>query len=265
MPVKRVEVSGVPVVVAAKAIPVGVRITKDDVKVVEWPASNQVPGAYADPKAVLDLGVIQTIAVNEPVTATKVASPESGAGLPPIIPAGMRAMSVRVNDVVGVAGYVLPGTRVDVLVSVRDDGGQGNNEPMARTVVSNVEVLTSGINLNREDAKKGDAQKVSVVTLAVLPDDAERIALATSQGTISLALRNPLDVEPTKTAGIKLPALMRGGAAPEPVVIEATPKQPRRVVPRVVAAPAPPPAPPAQTVYKVETIRAAKRSEEVID
>ncbi|HEX5109968.1 MAG TPA: Flp pilus assembly protein CpaB [Vicinamibacterales bacterium] len=268
MPVREVVVDTVPVVVASRNIPVGTLINADDLRVASWPAKNQVPGSFADPKDVLNRGVIETIGENEPLTTRKLAGKESGAGLPPMIPPGMRAISVRVNDVVGVAGFVVPGTRVDVLVTVNDPGDENRKqEPMSRTVVSNVQVLTQGTRYDQEESKQGGkpAQPQAVVTLAVLPLDGERIALAQNKGQISLALRNPLDVDPTVTPGVRLPALMRG-PGPEPVVVEPVT---RRVAPRpapkapaVVAAPAPPP-PPAP--YKVETIRAAKRSEEVVD
>jgi pilus assembly protein CpaB len=217
---------------------------------------------------VINRGALQTINENEPITSSNIASPEAGAGLHPMIPQGMRAKSVRVNEVIGVAGFTVPGTRVDVLVSVRDNGATGSarNEPMARTVVSNVQVLTANTRYDQEEAKQGGTPKQSsVVTLAVLPEDAERIALASAEGEISLALRNPLDVEPTATAGIKLEQLMRG-TGPQPVVVSTTP---RRVAPR--PAPPPPPVaeapkPPPPAVYTVETIRAGKRTtEEVID
>lgn len=264
MPVREVEVASVPVVVASKTVAVGTRITTDDLRIVAWPARSPVPGAFADPKDVVDRGVIETIGENEPVTERKVASREAGAGLPPVIPAGMRALSVRVNEVVGVAGFVLPGTRVDVLVSVNNSGERtAAAEPMARTVVSNVIVLTSGTRYDIEAAKTGQPERATVVTLAVLPEDGERIALAASQGQISLALRNPMDVETTQTDGIRLAALMRGQNAPPPVI---DPVRRRVVRPAPAAVPAaaltPPPAP---SIYKVETIRAAKRGEEVVN
>lgn len=256
MPVRQVEVASTQVVVASKTIPVGTRLTAEHVKVVAWPARNPVPGAFASPKDVIDRGAIATISENEPITPRNVASPEQGAGLPPVIPAGMRAMSVRVNEVIGVAGFVLPGTRVDVLVTVDDDGSpDGRNEPMSRTVVSNVQVLTAGTRYDQEEAKDGKPQRSTVVTLAVLPADGERIALASTKGDISLALRNPLDVDPTDTTGIKMAALMRG-TGPAPVVDEKR----RRVVPAKPKVQAPP----APSIYTVETIRAAKRGEEVI-
>ena len=258
MPVKQVEVGSVPVVVAAKSVPVGTRLTSDHLKLVAWPSRTPVPGAFADPTALVDRGVIVPIGEHEPITASKVAGPESGAGLPPIIPEGMRAISVRVNEVVGVAGFVLPGTRVDVLVAVDDDGDQsGKKEAMARTVVSNVQVLTAGTRYDQEESKDGKAVKSTVVTLAVHPADGERIALASTEGQIALVLRNPVDVMPTETTGIKLGALMRGSTS-APVALS-----PRRVVvTKTVVAAAPTPA--APQIYRVEAIRAAKRTEEAV-
>jgi pilus assembly protein CpaB len=175
----------------------------------------------------------------------------------------MRAMSVKVDEVIGVAGFVVPGTHVDLVVTLR--GGSGDDKPMSRTVVSNVLVLTSGTRFDQEQAKSGQAQPTTVVTLAVVPTDAERIALAASEGRISLALRNPLDVTPTDTPGVKIDALMRGGQQPEaPAPPPRAPRPARRVEPPppVPVFVPPPPAPPK--VYTVETIRAAKRSDEVV-
>jgi pilus assembly protein CpaB len=250
MPVREVEVASMQVVVAAEALPVGTRLDAKHLKVVDWPSRSPVAGSFDEAGPLVDRGVISAIAENEPVTASKVASPEEGAGLPPIIPAGMRAISVRVNDVIGVAGFAVPGTRVDLVVTV--DKGQG--EPMSRTVVSHVQVLTAGTKFDQQNSKDGKPIPTSVVTLMVLPEDAERIALASNEGKITLALRNPLDVEPTDTKGIRLAALMRG-TGPEPVI-----DQKRH---RVVATKPTPAAPPP--VYTVEAIRAAKRSAEVVN
>lgn len=251
MPVREVEVANMHVVVAAQSLPMGTRLAANQLRVVAWPSRNPVGGSFADPKDLVGRGVITPIAENEPITATKVASLEAGAGLPPVIPEGMRAISVRVNDVIGVAGFVVPGTLVDVLVTVRPN--TGTDEPMTRTVVSKVEVLTAGTKLDQEQSKDGKPIPTSVVTLAVLPEDAERITLAGNEGKITLALRNPLDVDPTDTKGIRLASLMRG-TGPEPVV---DPKK-NRVVARL-----PPPTPPP-SIYRVEAIRAAKRTQEVV-
>jgi pilus assembly protein CpaB len=246
------------VVVAAEPIPIGTRLTAEQLRVARWPARNPVPGAFSDPKQIVDRGVISTMAENEPVTAFKIAGPESGSGLPPVIPEGMRAMSLRVNDIVGVAGFVMPGTHVDVVLAVSNPGAAHGNEPMARTVISNVLVLTAGTRFDQQESKNGQAQRSSVVTLAVLPEDGERVALASTQGELSLALRNPVDAEPTKTPGMRMSVLMRGpGGQP---IIEQRVDRPVAIRPKVV--PVVPPPPP---VYRVEAIRAAKRTEEVID
>jgi pilus assembly protein CpaB len=183
------------------------------------------------------------------LTANKLASPESGAGLPALVTAGMRAISVRVNDVIGVAGFVVMGTRVDVLVIVRTA-----QESVSRTVVSNVQVLAAGTNIDREAARTGQAQAATVVTLLVTPEDGEKIALAQTQGQIMLALRNPLDVAPVETRGVRMSGLL---ASPNP-------EPERRIVqgrPRMVTPPPPPPPPPP---YTVETIRGAARTQEVV-
>jgi pilus assembly protein CpaB len=253
MPVREVEVASVQVVVAAQPLAMGTRLHENHLRVVAWPSRNPVTGAFSDPKQLIDRGVISPIGENEPITMSKVASLEAGAGLPPVIPEGMRAISVKVNEVVGVAGFVVPGTIVDVLVTVRATSGP-QDEPMTRTVVSKVQVLTAGTKYDQEKSKTGEPIPTSVVTLAVLPEDAERIALAGNEGKITLALRNPLDINSTDTKGVKLAALMKGNN-PEPVI--------DRVRNRVIEKKAPP-SPPPPPLYTVETIRAAKRSNEVV-
>ena len=255
MPVREVEVASVEVVVAAQTLPMGTRLDANHLRVVAWPSRNPVSGAFSDPKELVNRGLISPIAENEPITMTKVASLEAGAGLPPVIPEGMRAISVRVNEVVGVAGFVVPGTLVDVLVTVRKSDGP-QDEPMTRTVVSKVTVLTAGTKYDQEKSKTGEPIPTSVVTLSVLPEDAERIALAQNEGIITLALRNPLDVDPTDTKGVRFSSLMRG-KNPEPVIDRSK----NRVVAKVVPVSATPPPPP---IYTVETIRAAKRGSEVV-
>jgi pilus assembly protein CpaB len=253
MPVREVEVAHMKVVVAAQPIALGTRLQEAHLRAVDWPSRNPVKGAFDDPKKLLQRGVIVPLAENEPITESKIAALEAGAGLPPVIPEGMRAISVKVNEVVGVAGFVVPGTLVDVLVTVRNADGK-QDEPMTRTVVSKVEVLSAGTRIDQEKSKEGEPIPTSVVTLAVLPEDGERITLAQNEGKITLALRNPLDVDATDTRGIKLGGLMRG-TGPEPVVDIARNK---------VVAKKPAPTPPPVPVYTVETIRAAKRSSEVV-
>jgi pilus assembly protein CpaB len=262
IPVREVEVAHTFVAVAAHNLPTGSRIAEKDVKLVAWPARNPVSGAFSEVKLILDRGLVAAVGENEPFTEAKLAPLGSGAGLPPSIPPGMRAMSVKVDEVIGVAGFVVPGTRVDLVVTLRGTGQA--EESMSRTVASNVLVLTAGTKFDQEQAKDGKAQPSTVVTLAVSPSDAERVALASSEGKISLALRNPLDVTPTETAGVHVAALRLGmGSAPRPEPVKAQTATARRPIASVPppAAAAPVPAP---KIYTVEAIRGAKRTEESV-
>jgi pilus assembly protein CpaB len=253
MPVREVEVRSLYQVVAAMDMPMGTLITKDQVKLVAWPASSPVNKGFTTIDSVLNRGLIDSVAANEPLTETKLASIEAGAGLPPSITAGMRAVSVKVNEVVGVAGFVVPGTHVDVMVTLKRSDAK---DSMTRVVVSDVQVLTAGTRYDQGKPRDGQPIPTSVVTLLVSPSDAERIALAASEGEVMLTLRNPMDRQPTETTGIRTAALLGQPAAPAPVV--------RVDRPRRAASVEPAPPAPAQKVYSVETIRAAKRSEEVV-
>ena len=134
--------------------------------------------------------MIYPVIENEPILPNKLASKEAGAGLPPAIPPGLRAVSVRVNEVIGVAGYVLPGTRVDVVATVSPT--DQNADMTSKVILTNVQVLAAGTKIER-DTDKNKPMPVTVVTLLVNPDEAERLTLASSEGKIQLALRNPLD------------------------------------------------------------------------
>jgi pilus assembly protein CpaB len=254
MPVREVEVASIQVAVAAENLPMGTMLTKDHVKLVGWPSASQVPGAYPSAEAVVGRGLIQSVSTNEPLTESKLAPVEAGAGLSPSIPAGMRAMSVRVNDVVGVAGFVLPGSRVDVVLtlSTRDNA-------VSRVVLSNVQVLTAGTKYDQDAARNGQPIATRVVTLLLTPQDAEKMALAESAGGITLVLRNPLDVTPTETKGARMAGLL--GAPDPPPVIKNEGGRPRAVTPKPAPAPAIASPPPQRTI---EIYKAAKRTEEVI-
>ncbi len=254
IPVREVEIASKQIVVAAKAMPTGTRVTKDDVKLVAWPAANPIAGAHESIESVVGRGLMATVLENEPLTNAKLAAAEAGAGLPPSIPLGMRAMSVKVNEVIGVAGFVVPGTRVDLLVTL------GRSEDrVSRTVVSNVQVLTAGTRYDQEKAKDGEPIPSTVVTLMVTPADAERIALAEAEGQIMLALRNPMDAEEVTTQGAHVNGLL-GLPAPAPAAAPAVPRarrpQPKTISVETIAS--------APTVYRVEAIRGAKRTEEVV-
>jgi pilus assembly protein CpaB len=251
IPVREVEVATVHVAVAAEDLPMGTMISKEQVKIVGWPAANPVQGSFSSPEALVGRGLVQPVKANEPLTESKLAAVGAGAGLPPSIPPGMRAVSVRVNEVIGVAGFTVPGTRVDVLVTLNK-----GEQSIARAVVSNVQVLTAGTRFDQQQAKDGQPIPSTVVTLMVTPDDAERIALAQSTGAIMLVLRNLRDIVPTETRGIRMASLM--GTPDPPPVVKAFKGQPRLVTPP------PPPPPPAPKLYTVEAIRAAQRKEEVV-
>jgi pilus assembly protein CpaB len=260
MPVREVEVVSLETVVAARPIPVGTIVTKDHVKLVPWPARNPVPGSFTKIEDVLNRGAIVEVAENEPLTESRLAALGVGGGLPPTIPEGMRAISVRTNEVVGVAGFVIPGTRVDVVVVLGKNEATG--EPISRAVVSNVQVLTAGTRFDQEQARaEGKPIPTTVVTLLVTPEDAERISLAANQGQIMLTLRNPLDVAPTATNGVRMANLLAAPAAPVTVKNVEGRRVAKRPIPPPPAAPAPAPAP---KIYTVEAIRAAKRTEEPV-
>lgn len=253
MPPQQAPVVTTNVVVAARAIAVGSRLTAADLKLVSWPLEAPLPGAFNQIDTVVNRGLMSALEMNEPVTAGKLAALEAGAGLSPTIPEGMRAISVQVNEVVGVAGFVTPGTRVDVLATFKQGA-----EAVTRVVVSNVSVLTAGTKLE-QDQNGAAAIPSSVVTLLLTPTDAEKVVLASNEGQIMLALRNPLDTAITDTVGTRSGELL--GAPPAPVVSVAVAPRPAR--PRFVEAPPPPPPAPPKP-YTVETIRAAKRAEEAV-
>jgi pilus assembly protein CpaB len=257
IPERRVEIATKYAVVAAAPMPIGTLLTRDSVKLVPWPEKNPLQGGFARVEEVVDRGLIAAVGENEPLTESKLASKEAGAGLPPTIMPGMRAISVKVNEVIGVAGFVVPGTRVDVVTII---GRESREDTISRVVVSNVQVLSAGTRYDQEEPKKdGKAIRSTVVTLMVSPVDAERVALAQAEGQLMLTLRNPLDVEPSDTQGVRKAALFASipSAEPAPAPAARPVRRVERPVPQVASAPALP-------IYTVETIRAAKRTAETV-
>jgi pilus assembly protein CpaB len=253
-PSKTVNAPTQPVVVAAADLPLGSELKKEDLTVVNFPVGSAPAGAFAKPTDIIGRGVISSIVKNEPVLPAKLASKEAGVGLPPVIPDGMRAVSVRVNDVIGVAGYVLPGTRVDVVCT--ESPSSQPQDATSKVILSNVQVLTAGTRME-QDQEKGKPQQVTVVTLLVYPEQSERLALASTEGKIQLALRNPLDQGAPETPGIKPAVLL--GIAQQKAPAKSGPSPARKNTGPVtqatqVAAPLP----------TVEMIRGDKRSSEVI-
>jgi pilus assembly protein CpaB len=235
----------VPVVVATDDIQVGVKVESHDVRVVTLPESAVPPGAFSGTSQILGRGAVLPISKGDFILPSKLAAVNAGAGLPSMIPQGMRAVSVRVNDVVSVAGFVQPGTRVDVLAT----GNQGSsNERQTTTVLENVAVIAVGKSLNRNAS--AEAQTAPVITLLVSPDDAQKLALTSQEGRIQLSLRNPLD---TKKGGIGATRTSSLYLGDKPVATEPKPKVRNKVVAKVSA--------PARETYAVEMIRGSKRDE----
>lgn len=246
-PVQVVKTPEKNIVVAAGKLQLGTLLKDQDLKFVPWPATNLPEGYFDRKEELVGRGLIQPLVENEPILESKLAPKGTGAGLPPIIPTGKRALSIRANEIIGVAGYVLPGTRVDVVLT---GNPIGSKEPFTKIVLQNVEVVSAAQDIQKD--AEGKPKTVTVVTLLGSPEDIEKLTSASSQGQFQLALRNPIDMEEAKTRGIELTQLMRGGVPP-PVRGGAAP---RRVAP-TVPVPAPPPVAPA---VSIEVIKGEQRS-----
>lgn len=188
------------VVVAAKPLSVGVTVKPDDVKVLKVPTGSFPRGAFHKPEEVIDRPVMSNILLDEPILEGRLATRGSGFGLAPVIPVGMRAVSVRVNEVVGVAGFVLPGMHVDVLVTGRppNDGAL----TMTTTALQDITVLSAGQTMQADP--RGQAINAPVVTLLVTPEQAEIMTLAGTESRIQLVLRNGADKSVTSTPGRRI-------------------------------------------------------------
>jgi pilus assembly protein CpaB len=255
-PVKTVAAPTEPVVVAAGNLPLGAELKKDDLNVVNFPKGQTPEGAFARKEDIIGRGLIVSTVKNEPILAAKLASKEAGSGLPPVITPGMRAVSVRVNEVIGVAGYVLPGSRVDVVATASPTSAP--QDATSKVILSNVQVLTAGTRLE-QDADKGKPMQVTVVTLLVYPEQSERLALASTEGKIQLALRNPLDTGAPETPGMKQAVLLGvSTAAPARTAARPSARKAAETGPVTQSAPAPAPLP------TIEIIRGDKRTAEII-
>jgi pilus assembly protein CpaB len=254
-PVKTTSFATQPVVVAAADLQLGAELKKDDLQVMQFPAGKAPEGTFAKPEEILGRGLIVPIVKNEPILRGKLASKEAGSGLPPVIPEGMRAISVRVNEVVGVAGYVLPGNRVDVLATANPT--ENRSDTTTKVILSNVQVLTAGTRMEQDLASTKPVQ-VTVVTLLVFPEQSERLALASTEGKIQLALRNPLDQGAPETPGIKTAGLMGSVKAPAVRAATSGTSRPRAAQPVTLGMT------PSAPVPTVEMIRGDKRATEVI-
>jgi len=187
------------IVLSTRNLPVGSVVTERDVKVVSWPGEAVPAGYIRSVRDAVGRGVITPVAENEPLLTSKTSTKDAGGGLPIIIREGMRAVSVRVDEIIGVAGFVLPGTRVDVMLTL--DKGPDRPQAITKTLLQNVQTLAAGQSVTRD--KEGKPQTVTVITLLVTPDDAELLALASKEGRLQLALRNTLDTLAVSTSGAR--------------------------------------------------------------
>lgn len=232
------------VVAAASDIKLGTLLTANNLSTTEI-AGPLPTGAILDPKNAIGRGVISDIYKGEPILDSRLAAPGSGGGLAATIPTGMRACAVRVDEVVGVAGFVTPGMHVDVLVSGVPPGNQAAaaEGTEVKTILQNISVLSAGTDI--EKTPDGKPVQVQVVNLLVTPEQAETLSLATTgQTRIQLVLRNPLDTAVAQVPSTAMANLFEGGPKPKPVAVRA-PK------------PAPKPQP-----FSIEIINGGKRSEE---
>jgi len=228
------------IVVASQPLQLGTRVDSSNLRLIPWPSSEPVSGMFTRIEDCANRALITPVAENEPILESKLASTQSGAGLPATIPEGMRALSVAVNDVVGVAGFVIPGTMVDVLVTGKASGtGRGGDENITRTILENVRVLAAGQKIEQD--REGKPQTVPVITLLVTPDDAARLTMASTEGKIQLALRNTVDTRLTAPAAVLQDTLFAG--APPPPKLSTVVKY----------------VPPAPSPYVVEVITGSKR------
>jgi pilus assembly protein CpaB len=244
------------IVVAARPLSVGTTVKPADIKLGKMPASAFPKGAFSKPEEVIDRPLVSNILMDEPILDGRLAARGSGLGLAPTIPVGMRAVTVRVNDVTGIAGFVLPGMRVDVLVTGHPPNAEGS---VTATALQNMLVLSAGT-VMQPDAR-GQAMPSANVTLLATPEQAETLTLANADTRIQLVLRNGSDQTIEKTQGREIAELYGERAVRKKPVENAPPPRPRtRPVPVVTAAPPPPPPPPDQIIV----IRGTQKSVEIV-
>ena len=248
------------VLVASRNIEIGALLKDADVNVVDWPGP-EPKGSIGSTAAAVGRGVVANIYEGEPILESRLAGKGAGAGLAATIPPGMRAVSIRVNDVGGVSGFVRPGARVDVLIAGNPPGSSNTLGTVSKTLLQNMEVLSAGQNMQKD--AEGKPVSVPVVNLLATPEQAETLSLASSEMRIQLVLRNPLDTKTVNTPGTAVSNLFTGETGlpqPRPVL----PRLAARSEPKVQAKPVvkPPAAPPPVTVpLTVEVITGTTRAE----
>ena len=253
------------VAVAQADISLGSRLTPEVIRMVDWPATSVPPGAFTDPKLLETRVARASMSRGEPIMESKLAPPGTTGGLSAVVADGKRAMTVRVNDVVGVAGFALPGNFVDILVNTQEEGtkNNGNKEKaISKIVLERILVLAIAQESSRDETKP---KVVNAVTLELTPIQAEKLDLARSVGTLSLVLRNQIETTAVNTEGATKASLLDVKAPVEEAKpVAAAPKPAAKpTFRRVVTATAPMPAlapVPAHPVVQVEVIKGLSRS-----
>jgi len=249
------------VAVAKVAIPIGTKIIPEQVMVVQFPKESTPDGAFESPDKLAGRVAVTNIAPREPITEARLAPEGTAGGLSAVIPEGYRAMTVKVDDVVGISGFIMPGTLVDVVVVIDPAEKVGMQDPISKIVLQNIKVLANGQNIDKPEDQR-EANSVKAVTLLVLPEQAEKLALAASEGHLQLVMRNSVDQGDEQTNGINKRGLLGGEhAAPVPdpgsLKSEQVKPAPKPLVHRVhaeakPAATSPSPAPPRASVEMIE-------------
>jgi pilus assembly protein CpaB len=248
------------VAVAKVAIPLGTKIIPEQVMVVQFSAESTPDGAFDSIEKLTGRVAITNIAPREPITEARLAPEGTSAGLSAVIPEGYRAMTVKVDDVVGISGFIMPGTLVDVVVVIVPADRTGMQDPISKIVLQNIKVLANGQNIDKPKDQR-EANSVKAVTLLVTPEQAEKLALAASEGKLQLVMRNTIDQGDEQTTGINKRTLLGGDRAtpvPDPGSLKSEQVKPN---PRPAARPvrtepkpaAPPvPAPPRASIEMIE-------------
>lgn len=246
------------VVMAARPLAIGTLIRDADLKTGGW-VGTPPAGVVVKKDSILGRGVIAPIYEGEVIVENRLAAPGAGGGLAATIPPGMRACAVKVNEIVGLAGFVVPGMRVDVLINGTAPGASAASGAQVKTILQNIEVLSAGQNFQKD--AEGKPVQVQVVNLLVTPEQAEILSLANNETRVQLVLRNPLDTETAQTPGTRMGEIF-GNSKPEPAQQAPRPKPaskpvaPAPIVAKVVAAPPSPPPP-----YQIEVFNGAQRTE----
>ncbi len=264
------------VVIAKVDIPLGTKLIAEQLSVMQFPQGASPDGTFDTPEKLIGRVAVTNIAAREPFTDFKLAAEGSEAGLSAVIPEGYRAMTVKVDDVMGVSGFLRAGAMVDVVVVIiPSEAATTNRDPISKVVLQNIKVLASGQNLDKPKNER-EAESVKAVTLQVTPEQVEKLALAATEGKLRLVMRNATDQGDEQTTGVNKQMLLSGERAmpaPEPGALKseqpkvapvAAPRpyaRPRAEMPRQeqkasVPVPAAPPPAPRNTV---EMIEAAKR------